>query len=416
MSSTVSLSAGDVVDIRMSNPTTGQMNLLYGDLNIAAISGSQGIQGATGLNGNDGSDGAQGVTGVAGLSFYWGGNWTASTYYPYNTVVAYGAYFLSQPTSVFVVTNIAGTSTSIPPPISGDFAPWAIATGFRGPWDQTVRYNPFDIVTFNKTTYICPNGVLPEPTPPPSSLSWNVFTGGLNYITGGWNSSVTYYPGDIVLDGGDPLLQTYICVVTNNNSEPYQNLYTLWDVISPAGSQGATGIQGQTGIQGLTGIQGNDGSQGVTGIQGATGYGVIGTNGVTGVQGVTGAGIQGVTGVQGLTGLFGVPTVYSQTGLSGAVATSLTNGNYFRYSLIGSTLLSNPTGTPNDGQLIQWEFIQGTPPAGITGFGSNFDFGTDLPSTGIQLSTGVTGISDLMAVRYNGLKQKYMVTGFIRGF
>ncbi len=123
---------------------------------------------------------------------------------------------------------------------------------------------------------------------------------------GGWSSTVTYTPGQVVTYKG----ASYICLAANLGASPTANPKD-WSILDAPGATGPAGPDGPKGPQGATGL---------TGPQGATGAtGAVGPRGVAGPAGATGPrGIQGPVGPAGPTGPQGLAGATGATGLQGA--------------------------------------------------------------------------------------------------
>jgi hypothetical protein len=130
------------------------------------------------------------------------------------------------------------------------------------------------------------------------------------------------------------------------------------------------------------------------------------------ITGTASSGGAGPAGPAGPAASLIAPIVTTNSSVSGTTSTNAALGNLFRYTLTGSITLANPTGM-TDGQLVTWELIQGGSGSYTIAFGSNFDFGTDLPT--VVLST-TTGKRDFLSVRYNATTGKFYIIGFIKGF
>lgn len=164
------------------------------------------------------------------------------------------------------------TSETLPmPQLAGDYTPGVGVVPFDGrkmvtPWGE-------GIFSFN---ILDPNSVV-----------------GGNLA--GFNTQTTLQAGDITVEGGDTLNNTY-------------------NIGGEQGPEGPAGPPGADGIDGLPGLPGDDGAAGAAGATGEAG--ATGAQGIQGVQGVQG--IQGVQGVQGDAGLDGDIGATGATGVTGA--------------------------------------------------------------------------------------------------
>ncbi len=91
---------------------------------------------------------------------------------------------------------------------------------------------------------------------------------------GGWSSTASYLPGDVVVSSGS----SYVALVGNTNVTPAGNAAT-WGVLAKKGNTGAKGDTGNTGAKGDTGNTGAKGDTGNTGPAGASDPQVLFTNG-----------------------------------------------------------------------------------------------------------------------------------------
>ena len=150
---------------------------------------------------------------------------------------------------------------------------------FRNAFDPTANYSPYDVVTYNGSTYDAIATITPGGATPDVNGSWALMAqAGAPGLTG-----ATGPQGPIGLTGAT-------------------------GAIGPQGIEGLTGATGATGPQGpigLTGLQGIQGLIGATGATGATGAnGSVGPQGPIGLTGATGAiGPQGPTGPEGTAGI-----------------------------------------------------------------------------------------------------------------
>ena len=194
---------------------------------------------------------------------------------------------------------------------------------FTGPFDSDSEYNPYDIVTYNGSSYVC----IPESDGPPVSgttpdvnPNWTLFAAG-----------ATGTQGPIGLTGSTGASGSQGSPGPSGPNGP----------AGPAGPQGPAGPIGPQGPIGLTGSAGAAGSQGTAGQDGADG--ASGAQGPVGPKGSTGpAGAQGPAGPPAFAGARWVP--------SGMHAKALT-------AVAGEELL--PTGSTSaspqpDAFYVQW--------------------------------------------------------------
>ena len=224
---------------------------------------------------------------------------------------------------------------------------------FRNAFDPTATYAPFDVITYNGSTYdavasIGPGGATPDmntnwalmaqqgatgatgsqgpigltgatgatgpqgpigPAGPPGgpSNTGTQGTGGTGFnFRRAFDLTATYAPYDIVTYNGS----TYDAVASIGPGGATPDVNTNWALMAEQGAAGPAGATGPQGPIGLTGAAGPQGIQGVPGATGATGpqgpTGLTGAAGTTGLQGPMGpSGEAGVTGPQGPQGTAG---------------------------------------------------------------------------------------------------------------
>ncbi len=265
---------------------------IQGIAGVAGPTGMQGIQGATGLQGITGATGINGTTGATGIAGTTGAaGITGSTGITGATGIAgvTGAQGATGSAGVTGATGIAGTTG---------------ATGVQGVTGATG-----------------------------------------NTVGGNYNVATTYFPGSVVVYGG----QNYLGLNANNGIIPGTDP-AVWSLISGSGAQGATGVTGSTGPQGSIGLQGTTGAtgaQGATGAAGSTGAtGMAGTTGVTGATGVAGStGYTGSTGSTGATGIAGATGVTGATGIAGSTGYTGSTGSTGATGTTGATGIAGATGS-----------------------------------------------------------------------
>ena len=97
----------------------------------------------------------------------------------------------------------------------------------------------------------------------------------------------------------------------------------------------------------------------------------------------------------------------------GTISTNATLGNIFSVTLTGSTaLLANPTGAV-DGQTLIFRVIQDGTGGRLLTYGTNFKFGTLIPTITLSTSAGAT---DYIGVKYNAANSHFDVVSFNGGF
>ena len=250
--------------------------------------GQPGLNGAPGTIGPQGPAGPQGTTGP-GFNFRNAFN-ASSTYAPYDVVTYNGStYDALAAIAPGGVTPDQNTSWALMAQ-QGSTGP-AGTTGPQGPIGLSGAAGPAG-----------PQGLqgVPGATGPQGLTGPQGTTGpGFNFRNA-FDATATYAPYDVVAYNGS----TYdaLAAIAPGGVTPDQN--TSWALMAQQGGTGPAGATGPQGAIGLTGAAGPQGIQGVPGATGATGPpGPIGLTGATGAAGPQGVqGIPGATGPQGLTG------------------------------------------------------------------------------------------------------------------
>jgi hypothetical protein len=219
----------DGIEVDTTGATSGQI-LRFDGAKFVPYTGDAGPTGATG------PAGATGATGPSGSAGYVGSDGATGPTGPTGATGATGTTGATGPTGVVGPTGAGATG-----------ATGATGQGFNfvGEWLGLVygEYQPYDVVTFSGSAYICITAV-DSNTEPVADASWEL------YVSKGAT-------GDI----------------------------------GPTGTPGETGASGTNGLNGENGLEGATGPTGPTGVTGATGpTGVTGATGPTGITGATGAG------------------------------------------------------------------------------------------------------------------------------
>jgi hypothetical protein len=312
------------------------------------ITGPTGATGPQGTQGNAGSIGPSGLQGIQGLTGATG---------------ATGPQGLIGPTGATGTAGPQGPMGPAGPPgatiVTGPQGTGGTGFNFRNVFDPTATYSPYDVVTYNGSTYdalvaLPPGGVTPDintswalmaqqgaagatgatgPQGPagltgatgPQGIQGPVGAMGANGPQGstgpqgtvgvGFNFrnaldlTATYSPYDVITYNGS----TFNAIATIPPGGATPDINSSWALMA---QQGATGTTGATGPQGPIGLPGATGPQGVQGPAGTTG--ATGPLGPTGLTGATGTqGIQGSTGATGATGGIGLQGPTGQQGAAG---------------------------------------------------------------------------------------------------
>jgi hypothetical protein len=135
---------------------------------------------------------------------------------------------------------------------------------FTGAWSASTSYNPYDVATYNGTSYVA-TVANTNATPNLATAAWTVMGQGFNF-TGPWNYQF-YFPNDVVTFNGS----TYVNMAFNTTLLPPDQVPGLWTLMVPAGGPGPQGQQGLPGPQGPIGQTGQTGPAGAIGPQGPGG-------------------------------------------------------------------------------------------------------------------------------------------------
>ncbi len=146
-----------------------------------------------------------------------------------------------------------------------------------------------------------PQGPMGPAGPPGTSGTGTQTTTGSGFnFRNAFDPTATYSPYDVVTYNGS----TYDALVAIAPGGATPDMNPGWALMAEQGASGATGPQGPIGLTGAAGVAGPQGIQGVPGMPGATGpQGPIGPTGATGQAGPQGAmGPAGPAGAPGGTG------------------------------------------------------------------------------------------------------------------
>jgi hypothetical protein len=342
-----------------------------GAIGPAGPAGAAGPQGPIGLTGAQGPAGANGTNGINGTGFNFTQAWSPATNYnPYDVVTYNGSTYdatvaipsggnppgASSSWALIAQAGVAGAAgapgSQGPQGMQGAAGPQGPIglTGAAGPagangtngsngtgfnftqaWSAATNYNPYDLVTYNGSTYDATVAVASGGNPPNTNSSWAPMaqagaagaagsqgpqglqgiqgasgpqgpigltgaqglagangTNGSNgtgfNFTQAWSVAANYNAYDVVTYNGS----TYDATVAIPSGANPPGTNSSWAVMAQAGDAGAAGSQGAQGLQGMPGATGPQGPIGLTGAQGAAG--ANGTNGADGTNGANGTG------------------------------------------------------------------------------------------------------------------------------
>ena len=139
----------------------------------------------------------------------WRGEYDNSSSYYYQDIVRYGGYLYIAKTS----------SSGIVPSNTNNWDIFATSYNERGDWDNTTVYASGDVVKYGAKRYIVKQRqTVPVGTTPTTTQYFEVFVQSFEY-RGLWMLSAgTYYPGDIVLEGGRLYEALVVHSPTNSNN------------------------------------------------------------------------------------------------------------------------------------------------------------------------------------------------------
>ena len=243
---------------------------LFGATGPQGTIGATGPQGATGLQGVIGTSGPQGLVGANGLQ---------------------GVVGASGPQGTPGLNGLPGTN--------GTNGTDGQGFNFRGAFNASTNYSPYDVVTYNGSTYDAKAIIAPGTSTPDSNTQWQLMA----------NAGVA---GAVGATGSQGVV----------------------GVIGPQGVVGATGPQGVVGAIGPQGTTGTAGPQGLTGLVGA--IGPVGQTGATGPAGATGATCQSALCVE-YVHIDGNSVSIPSTNVFTAIATLVIPATVYNYSIQGTT-------------------------------------------------------------------------------
>ena len=184
-----------------------------------------------------------------GQGFTFKGVYNASTtYYPYDVITYNGSCYNCILQSInYLPTNTLYFSIIAQKGDTGNSGTNGQGFNFTNNYNNSTTYNPYDVLTYNNSTYICissSSGNLPD-----TSTNFVCIARGLCWKGNYTGTPTTYDVNDVVLysDGN-----TYICILQT----PYPGGYhcsntTYWNLFVQQGQQGPQGATGATGDSGL---------------------------------------------------------------------------------------------------------------------------------------------------------------------
>ena len=189
---------------------------------------------------------------------------------------------------------------------------------------------------------------------------------------------------------------------------------------------GASGPQGQTGTAATVSVgsttTGAAGSSASVSNSGSSSAAVLnftiptGATGATGSTGATGAtGSTGATGAQGSQGVQGfipvVQTAADATSISPVATNTLISQS--NTQSVGTLTINNPTGSPQDGQMMTFR-LKCTNVQNLS-WGSAYKFGADMPSASVTPPTTGGSLVDYIGFRYYSSTSTWHLVGYARG-
>jgi hypothetical protein len=304
-----------VAQLPTTAPGTYELRVTNGEglLEVFDVTyGALGPQGPIGLTGATGATGATGPTGATGAAGTAGPGGPAG---PQGPIGAAGATGAQGPAGPAGANGAAGTGFN-----------------FTQAWSLATNYNPYDVATYNGSTYEATTAISSGGNPPNANSSWALMAAGLTF-SGNFVLGTSYSLNNVVLDANG---SSYVAIQSNGGATDPSSDTVNWALMVASGAQGPIGLTGATGAPGPAGPTGATGAQGTAGLNGGPGAqgpsgatGPIGATGATGPAGPSGptgpagpAGPAGPTGPSGTQGIFGSNNVnFIVGGGSGAECT-----------------------------------------------------------------------------------------------
>ena len=161
---------------------------------------------------------------------------------------------------------------------------------FKAAFNSAAPYSPYDVVTFNGSTYVATSATnAGDPTPDANSNWAQMAKAGAGFNWRGpfvCDGTTIYAPGDVVSYQGSSWVVSGFSI-----GGCVQPPYAPWQLLAQQGASGPTGAvgpQGSQGVQGIPGLPGATGTQGLPGPQGI--QGIQGPSGPPGPVGPAGLG------------------------------------------------------------------------------------------------------------------------------
>jgi len=189
-----------------------------------------------------------------------------------------GAQGIPGPQGLQGIQGLAGLTG--PPGIDGAIGPRGTpgqGFTFKGAFDPAAAYLPYDVVTFNGSSYVAKAATNPGDANPDANPGWaQMVKAGLNwrgpFVCDG---TTVYRPGDAVSYQGSSYVVSGFPIggCVQPPFDPWQLLAQQGNAgpTGAVGPQGPPGVQGDRGFPGLPGAPGAQGAQGIQGVQGVPG-------------------------------------------------------------------------------------------------------------------------------------------------
>lgn len=148
--------------------------------------------------------------------------WTTSTQYHVGDLVTYGGYVY------YCITYHTSASTSTLG-LENDSAKWQTFNAgitYLGAFAASTRYRLNDVVKAGADLYICISAHTSGSTIDSTGTLFALFVNGFEFVNS-WNSSTTYYVGDVVTYGG----YSYVAILQGSNQTP-STANTYWTPIT----------------------------------------------------------------------------------------------------------------------------------------------------------------------------------------
>ena len=170
------------------------------------------------------------------------GTWDNVTSYSPGDVVVYGP-------QRYVVKQNQKPPVATPPTNTTYYDNLVANVGFKGTWTQGTTYYPGDVVREGGSIWICEftHEALPNnnPTDNDQGLTWTEYVPGMNW-QGIWDNATEYFTGDVVERAGS----SFIAVAETTNNDPSTDDGTYWNLVAQGSNDTVTTTAGDMIVRG----------------------------------------------------------------------------------------------------------------------------------------------------------------------